>query len=111
METVAVDYEEPYLPEDVFNALLDYGTIEPVPEEDKKADYQKGKPYWRLTKPSAIPYVDWISDDSGDYAIDQALYVALWLAIAQIGEPTLEYSVENPDHVNTVNIGGYGLFY
>lgn len=109
-ENVADSYEEPYISEDDLEALIEHKIIEEVPEVDKTKVYQKGNTYWRLAVPTQFSYVDWISEDGSKGAIDESLYAALWMAIAQLGEPTLVYTQVNKDRTNELKIGGYGLF-
>ena len=49
------------------------------------------------------------SEANGDINIDYLSFANLWLFTASIGNPELEFSIENGNE-NTIHIGGYGLF-
>lgn len=92
LDAVADRYEESTIPEDIAQALMANG-IEP-----NGPDYSDDK------------YTELYTRDGDDYTVEgQEGFANLWMRIAKLGNPNLEYSkVANP---NTINIGGYGLFW
>jgi hypothetical protein len=46
--------------------------------------------------------------DDGCY-MDSESFAILYMEIAKLGDPTIEYEIA--DNENSINIGGYGLFY
>lgn len=55
-----------------------------------------------------VEYDNDSSDYTGDYRLRVDSFVDVWLFIAKLGDPSLTYEIVNND---SVNIGGYGLFY
>lgn len=53
---------------------------------------------------------DFLDGDEEPYHLDDDSFALLWLFIAKLGYPSLEYELVEDDYKNRINIGGYGLY-
>lgn len=105
---VAADYEENWIPEDELEVLIEHKILERR-TTDLKGN-PMGAPHWALVNQKAPIKADWAYEYDGHVHINEELYAAIWLEIARLGEPTLEYTVPKRAYDDKLDIGGYGLF-
>lgn len=107
-EEIAEGYEEPWIPEDILEVLIAHKLLEEV------ATNSNGEPldgrHWKLVPKTAFSGVDYAYEYDEKVNINPELYAALYMAIAQLGKPSLEFTAPKNSYDNRINIGGYGLF-
>lgn len=84
-EVCCADYEDSEVPEEYQEKLLKAGLADYLPEDQLEGDG------------------NWFDDFYTDH------YMWVWMFIAHLGDPSLVW--ENAKEVNSINIGGYGLFH
>lgn len=84
------DYEDSTVTKNVWNNLLKYELISKYHLKEVE-----NEPSW-----STIKHNTYLNPEE---------YVNIWLGIAKLGNPDLEFERSGPE--NTIPIGGYGLYY
>lgn len=82
---VATDYEDSVIPERYLDSLKHFNLL----DEELASELNEGDDY----------YLDGPEE-----------FASIWLGIAKLGNPALEYEIVEPDYENQIEIGGYGLF-
>lgn len=107
-EQIAEGYEENWIPEDILEVLVEHKLLEEV-TTNSDGEPLDG-PHWKLVPETAFRGVDYAYSYGGNVHINSELFAALYMAIAQLGNPSLEFTSPKNSYDNRINIGGYGLF-
>lgn len=102
-KVVAEDYQDGSMPDAVLEALVEHGIL-----EADDGDFGSDR-YWQIKGPCPI-----VADSAYVYndkvQINYELHAAIWMAIAQLGNPSLVYTTPKRAYEDKINIGGYGFF-
>lgn len=101
-DNVCRGYEDNSIDTIDMNKLISAGVVE---RYERKTDEYTFVEFFLSNKQHLM--VAWEEDEVGVYNTMPEAFATLYMGIAQLGDPNLEWTIVNPD---TINIGGYGLF-
>lgn len=107
VEEVAEEYQDHILPEDILEALLDNGVLTKVETPNKHGPEKVNVTYHFTSTKEGYDHAYSYSDTAFSNC---EFHAYLWLEVARLGNPSLEYTSLKEEQSETIAIGGYGYF-